>query len=95
MKKVLVYDNRKMDLVVWDASTPELENKSLLSLFKLFDSWNFYGNLTSSPQPDLTNSNQYSLYQKAKKGELSACKQLLMQRKKYEYEFWQILPIQE
>ena len=94
MKKVLVYDNRKMDPVIWDASTPELEDKALLALFKFFDEWNFYEDLRDNPQPTLIGTNQYGLYQKAKTGDIVACKRLLGQRKGNEYEFWQILPIQ-
>jgi len=95
MKQVLIYENRKMDPIVWDASTPELEGKALLGLFNLMDSWNFYEDLRDNPQPNLTKSNQYSLYQKAKEGNVIACKQLLSQRKSYEYEFWQLLPVQK
>lgn len=32
--RVLLYSNRKMDAILWDASTKDLEAAALLALFK-------------------------------------------------------------
>lgn len=46
MKRVLVYENRKVDASYFDASTEELEAGAFLALFKLLDeSWQVYGAL--------------------------------------------------
>jgi hypothetical protein len=37
MKKVLVYQNRKIDDVIFDVSTPELEKIAKTKLFKILD----------------------------------------------------------
>ena len=44
--KILLYQNRKMDPRVWDASTPELEAKAMKALFKFLDKeWQCYEDL--------------------------------------------------
>jgi len=46
MKKVLVYENRKIDPTIWDISTKELEDKAFKSLFKLLRTeWEVYSDL--------------------------------------------------
>lgn len=37
MKKVLTYENRKIDDIVWDVSTLKLEEKAKRELFKILD----------------------------------------------------------
>lgn len=50
MKRVLVYGNRKSDSVIWDASTPKLEEKAFKALFKVLETWEVYGELID-PEP--------------------------------------------
>lgn len=46
MKRILVYENRKVDACYFDASTEQLEAGAYLALFKLLDeSWQVYGDL--------------------------------------------------
>jgi len=96
LKKVLIYENRKCDPICWNASNPQLENQAFLSLFRLLDEeWDVYLDLKESKQPALIGQNQVDLYHKAKQGDAFACRRLLSQRKRCEYEFWQIVPVQE
>ena len=47
--KILVYGNRKIDDIYWDASTPEKERAALRCLFNyLKDSWKSYGSLENA-----------------------------------------------
>lgn len=95
MKKVLIYKNRKIDPLVWDASTPELEAEAFLALFDYLDnSWKVYDNLKENPQPDLMRGNQFALYNAAKAGHIRACRELLSKRMHNDYEFWQLLPVE-
>jgi len=96
MKKVLIYENRKTDPICWDASTPELENQAFLALFHLLDEeWDVYLDLKEDKQPALIGQNQVALYHKAKQGDVLSCRRLLSQRLRYEYEFWQLIPVRE
>lgn len=47
MNQVLIYENRKQPPMVWDISTPELEEKAYRSLFEfLKNEWACYTDLT-------------------------------------------------
>lgn len=95
MKMVLIYENRKTDPVVWDASTSELEGKAFLSLFNLLDKeWRVYTDLEENPQSSMFN-NQFTLYNKSKEGDIRSCRALLNIRKQYEYEYWSFVRILE
>lgn len=53
MKRILVYENRKVGPSYWDASTEELEAGAMLALFKLLDeSWQVYGGLEDAEEMD-------------------------------------------
>lgn len=106
MKQVLIYSNRKMSPVVWDASTPELEKQAFLFLFKYLDEeWQCYGDLEeeitmcgTTPREIYEigcRKSQMKLYKKAKEGDLMACRRLLEDRKDYEYEYWDLVEICE
>jgi hypothetical protein len=44
--KVLLYENRKMDMIGWLADTPEQKTAAFLALFKFLDeSWSVYCDL--------------------------------------------------
>ncbi len=52
VKKVLMYENRKIDPMVLDASTPELEQKAFLKLFNYLDeNWEVYAGLKELKEP--------------------------------------------
>jgi len=89
--KVLMYGNRKMSPIAFDASTPELELKAFLRLFQYFDGdyWRMY---KASP---LTGK-QKDWYEKAKYGaDGDSARKLLTARRTYEYEEWQLVEVQE
>lgn len=86
MKRVLLFIGKDHKLV-WDASTTELAEQALLSLFKYLDEqWGFYGDLKQM---------QSLLYEKAKRGDAKAVKSLLSMRRAYEYEWWQFIDLEE
>jgi len=86
MNKVLLYENRKEDPVVWDASSPELEEKAFRSLFnKLDEEYNFYA--------ELRKADVNHLYKKAVKGDFKSIKKILTSRINYEYEYWSLINI--
>lgn len=95
MNKILLYENRKIDPVCWDASTPELENKAFLALFRLLEEWDVYHDLEESSQPTLIGQNAVALYHRAKQGNVLACRGLLNQRRQCEYEYWQLISLQK
>lgn len=44
--KVIIYENRKTDAMVWDASTPEKQAAAFLDLFNMLDEhWQCYSDL--------------------------------------------------
>ncbi len=53
MKRLLVYDNRKIDPCYWDVSNAELEAGAFLALFKTLDEdWNVYFSLKEKTTED-------------------------------------------
>jgi hypothetical protein len=88
--KVLLYGNRKMDPIAYDASTPESELQAFLRLFRYFDGefWDMY---KASPP---ASKQQQALYDAAKTGDANAAKKLLTLRRTYEYEEWQLIDVQ-
>ncbi|MBA7665289.1 hypothetical protein ES703_73359 [subsurface metagenome] len=48
--EILLYENRKIDPICWDASTPEKKKASLLALFRYFDKRKFYASLEGFPK---------------------------------------------
>lgn len=48
--EILLYENRKIDPICWDASTPEKKKAALLALFRYFDKWKFYVSLEGLPK---------------------------------------------
>lgn len=52
MKRILIYTNRKIDPIYWDASTAELEAGAYLALFKHLDEgWKVYLDLQEELEP--------------------------------------------
>lgn len=79
MKKVLVYGNRKMDDMCWDASTPILESLAYLKLFTYLDECEMYCEMSKEQQ---------KLYTRVKElRDATAAKQLLVQRKQQGHEY--------
>ena len=86
MKRILLHSG-KDHKVAWDASTTELAEQSMISLFKYLDEvWGFYIDLREM---------QSTLYDKAKNGDASAAKRILSMRKHYEYECWEFIDLEE
>lgn len=48
LTKVLMYENRKVDPICWDASAPKEEAAALLCLVRHFEDWQFYHMLKGS-----------------------------------------------
>lgn len=106
MKKVLIYENRKIDPIVWDVSTLELRAKAFMELFRILDKdWEAYSDLDDECiqegcshsctyhkviEPTRPNLDQQGLYAAAKGGNAKATEQLLHMRRDYEYESWVI-----
>jgi hypothetical protein len=91
--RILLYSNRKVDPMAWDASTPEKKAAAFLALFEyLRDDWEVYADL-QEPQPwDVDKpSRQRVLFQRAVAGDAEAAEALLTMRKKYEYEYWSLI----
>jgi hypothetical protein len=86
MKKVLIYSNRRYDEKVWDISTPELENRAFLQLFKLLQDFEVY----DQDELSITAKDLYAL---ADSGNAFAAKKLLRLRKGNEYEEWNIVDV--
>jgi len=88
--KVLVYGNRKMDAILWDASTKDLEAAAYLALFTYLDTeWQVYADLKEPvawDEPD-TPSKQRQWYDRAAKGDAEAARLLLGWRKARHYEY--------
>jgi len=88
--KVLLYDNRKIDPIVIDASTEEAELAAFMALFKyLKDEWHSYyylDNVAETAASDIRA--QSALYKKACGGCAKSARQLLKSRVSYEYEEW-------
>ncbi len=92
MKKVLIYQNRESGTYVWDVSTEELENKALISLFRLLDEEMGCYNCI---REDAIDPRQIKWYKEAKKGDYSSLCLLLDARKDYEYEEWYVTDVEE
>lgn len=87
MKKVLVYGNRKMDDISWDASTPVLEAAAFLHLFNYLDTtMEVYG---CCPMTKL----EQKLYDAAKQGDAQAAQRLVTLRQTAEYEEWHFMDV--
>ena len=85
MNRILLYKGKDCELA-WDASTTELAEHALLSLFKLLDEvWGFYSDLREM---------QSALYTKAKAGDAVAAKRILSMRRGYEYEWWKFIDLE-
>lgn len=94
--KVLVYSNRKIDNMIWDASTPEKELAAHLALFKELDGyWQCYGELEEEEEDFETGTGTKNLqeawyrrqakkerewYKLAKEGDAEAAKALVTAR---------------
>lgn len=87
--KVLIYDNRKIDPIVIDASTEEAELAAFMALFKyLNDEWQVYSDLEDIGDEDARHSRaQAALYKKAIDGCAKSTRALLLARRSYEYEY--------
>ena len=79
MKKILVWKNKHDDLY-YDASTPEKELDSFLSVFQEMEGAGDYE--CCPPEGQL----QKASYRRAKKGDKTAAKDFIMMRYDYEYE---------
>ena len=75
MGKVLLYRGKDYD-ILWDASTPELEEWAFGQLFKNLDELGAYDEVKEDP-----------LYLKARGGDAEARKRFLNMRKSYD-EYW-------
>lgn len=85
MKKILLYENRKVDPVAWDASTPELKKNAFLQLFRLLDEdWQLFTELADM---------QSKVYEDARNGDAQAARKVLNYHKGYEYCNWQMLEV--
>ena len=84
--KVLVYENRKTDPIIWDASTPESQAWALRELFDMLHDWGCYG--TGEMDEDET-----ALYEKAAAGDDVALFNFLFARRDYEYEWFEIVAV--
>jgi len=129
--KILLYENRKIDPICWDVSTPEKEKAGFLALFNYLDKdWGYYDGLEEW-EKELADVNEllkklnslkeeclkdifqhekerlkvqkkeleelkqrYFMLQKARNGNAVAAKSLLSQRLEYEYEYWQIIEVE-
>ena len=94
--KVLYYDNRKIDPILWDASTPEKEDAAFLALFHVLDEdWECYHDLDEREgYLNLTDwRRQRERREKAKKGDSEAAKALLQARQDNEYESWYLFKV--
>lgn len=85
MKRVLLYI--ESDILVYDISTHELEEKAWLSLFNEFGLMGFYGIMVEPRQKELCT--------RALAGDADAAKSLLYARKSYESENFYIRTVSE
>lgn len=88
MKKILVWTSKHEDLY-YDASTPEKELKSFLTVFQLMEEQGDYE--CCPPEGTL----QKASYRRAKKGDKTAAKDFVMMRYDYEYERVSIKEVEE
>lgn len=75
MGKVLLYRGKDFD-ILWDASTPRLEEWAFAQLFKYLDELGTYDEIKEDV-----------FYRKAKEGDAEARKKFLNMRKSYD-EYW-------
>lgn len=93
MKKVLLYENRKSDPMVWDVSTDEGKERAFRELFQhLRDVWDVYGDWSRGNKQDA--ERQKSLFDLAQTGDATATERLLRLRNNFEYETWRILEVE-
>lgn len=94
--RVLQYDNRKIDPILLDASSPEKEAAAYLALFAyLRTEWQVYADLEEPVAWDAQPSKQQKLYAKALAGDAVAVKQLLVARRQEEYEYWALIDVDD
>lgn len=91
MKKVLVYNNRKLsDSVIWDASDFNLAAAAFLGLFNMLDRhWYMYEDAVQE------NMETFKLVEKARSGNRQAAYNLLYSRNGREYESWSIVGVEK
>ena len=90
--KVLIYDNRKIDPLVIDASTEEAELAAFMALFQyLKEEWDVYSDLEDIGDKAAFHIRaQAAMYRKAVGGCALSVKRLLTARRTYEYEGWSL-----
>jgi hypothetical protein len=89
MKKVLIYQNRKMDHGVgWDASTYEDEQKAFLALFRYLEEYLQEWALFAYEKRACS-----KFYYDARDGDSKAAKLLLQAKRGHEYVEWNIIEI--
>ena len=85
MNKILLYENRKVGPIAWDASTDELEQRAFSELFKYLDEdWDLFDNLKKM---------ESAVYERAKNGDIAAIRKILIDRKGWEYCNWQLVSL--
>jgi len=80
MKRILLYENRKIDPIAFDA-TGDKQRDAFYALFTYLDeNWKVYGDLTNE------NNQQSRFYHSAKAGDKDSAARLLAARRAYEYD---------
>ena len=94
MDRVLIYANRKSDLMVWDA-TGDKQRQAFYALFEhLNKEFRVYSDIEQpgdSPRSRLL----YRYYQSAKEGDMDSAMRLLAARRSYEYEEWDLVGLKK
>jgi len=81
---VLIYTNRKIDMMVWPFTTPEERRAAVLALFTYLDTeWEAYSELHDAR------------LDRARAGSADAAYYILRERRDYEYETWQIIALEK
>jgi len=88
--QILRYENRKMDPIFYDISTPEKREAGYRCLFKILnEEWMVYEDLkevTDRSKQSHSQRRQRILYCRAEVGDYESIKLLMNCRKNYEYE---------
>jgi len=85
MDRILLYENRKIAPIAWDASTEELMAKAFLACFNYLDKdWQLFDDLKEM---------ESRIYEKATQGDAAAARKILEPRQFDEYCHWQIVDI--
>lgn len=97
MRRVLLYENRKVDPLVIDATTPEQQRLAFLFLFRhLRDEWEVYADLEEPLAWDEIETNERKLYRQACDGDALAAQRLLETRQdNNEFELWLLIDVVE